>query len=254
MNAKKLNIILTCLLTISLIAISFLMGKEYSNDKKTDITKPNTYSTKASEAKIEESHVIEESVTDKQEDLNTTTEVKPVEQTITYTKTDNTVIEELNVIDTETEKTLNYEDESVALEKAKGIFVKLVDFAFYDGEIKGHTFKELSNDGKEKVLAIINSLDKKIDNKFPGYKDSISKTAGSALEKASEIISKGASNIADFSREKLGEENYQSILDAKDEMINYYKETSEIVKDKGSSIYSKAKDKIKEWYENFRKN
>ena len=55
-------------------------------------------------------------------------------------------------------------------------FVTLVDFLFYDGEIKGKTFKELSNKTKLKVLEIFLKIDNKLDNKFPNYKENISNT------------------------------------------------------------------------------
>ena len=55
-------------------------------------------------------------------------------------------------------------------------FVTLVDFLFYDGEIKGKTFKELSNKTKLKVLEIFLKIDNKLDNKFPNYKENSSNT------------------------------------------------------------------------------
>ena len=103
----------------------------------------------------------------------------------------------------------------------KGVFISLVDFLFYDGEIKGVTFDELTSAGKEKVLQIIHSIDEKIEKKFPGYKESISETATPAFKKASELIKKGATNIKEFSKDKLGEENFNKIMESKDELVEY---------------------------------
>lgn len=55
-------------------------------------------------------------------------------------------------------------------------FVTVVDFLFYDGEIKGYTFDELSATAKLKVLKLAFSIDSKIENYFPGYKEQISET------------------------------------------------------------------------------
>ena len=53
-------------------------------------------------------------------------------------------------------------------------FITIVDFLFYDGKIGNKTFAELSNSTKLKVLELALTIDQKIENKFPGYKESIS--------------------------------------------------------------------------------
>lgn len=59
----------------------------------------------------------------------------------------------------------------------KSGFVTVVDFLFYNAPIKGHTFSELSNSAKLKVLSLALYFDSKIETYFPGYKESISNTA-----------------------------------------------------------------------------
>ena len=61
-------------------------------------------------------------------------------------------------------------------DKAKHLFVTVVDFIFYDGQIGGYTFNQLSTSAKLQVLKIALSIDSKIDKYFPGYKESISST------------------------------------------------------------------------------
>lgn len=56
----------------------------------------------------------------------------------------------------------------------KSGFITVVDFIFYDGSIKGHTFKELSNSAKLKVLKMALYFDSKIEKYFPDYKETIS--------------------------------------------------------------------------------
>ena len=56
-------------------------------------------------------------------------------------------------------------------------FVKIVDFIFYGTEINGYTFKSLTNEAKLKIMSIALSLDKKVEEIFPGYKETISNGA-----------------------------------------------------------------------------
>ena len=170
---------------------------------------------------------------------------------ITYSANDEKVINSLN-------ETLNKVKSNVSdnafLDSAKGVFISVVDFLFYDGSINGVTFDELTDSGKQKVLEIASSIDSTIENKFPGYKETISDKASNAFNKASEIIKDGAKDLNDFAREKLGEDNYQSIIDAKDELIVYTKNAINFIGDVSSSLWSSAKDKLDNWYQNFKNN
>lgn len=139
-------------------------------------------------------------------------------------------------------------------DSAKGVFVSIVDFLFYDGEINGVTFNELTDSGKQKVLEIASKVDNAIESKIPGYKETISDTASKAFNKASEIIKSGANNLNNFAREKLGEENYQSIIDAKDELVYYTKNAINFLGDVGGKVFNTVKDKLDSWYQDFKNN
>lgn len=168
---------------------------------------------------------------------------------ITYSASDFKVINSLNdTLSTvrSSEVTSSFKD------SAKATFISIVDFLFYDGSINGVTFDELSDSGKRKVLEIASSIDSTIENKFPGYKDAISDKASNAFNKASEIIKEGANNLNDFAREKLGEDNYQSLIDAKDELIIYTKNAINFIGDVSSSLWNSTKDKLNNWYQNFK--
>lgn len=139
-------------------------------------------------------------------------------------------------------------------DSAKGVFVSIVDFLFYDGEINGVTFDELTDSGKQKVLEIASKVDNAIESKIPGYKETISDTASKAFNKASEVIKSGANNLNNFAREKLGEENYQSIIDAKDELVYYTKNAINFLGDIGGKVFNSVKDKLDSWYQDFKNN
>lgn len=200
---------------------------------------------------------VNESIIDKKEEIinNTNTNTNNTNtnnsNTITYSDKDTEVINSLNdTLSTvrSSEVTSSFKD------SAKATFISIVDFLFYDGEINGVTFDELSDSGKKKVLEIASSIDSAIENKFPGYKETISDKASNAFNKASELIKKGANDLNDFAREKLGEDNYQSIIDAKDELIVYTKNAINFIGDVSSSLWNSAKDKLNNWYQNFKNN
>lgn len=198
---------------------------------------------------------VNDNVIDKKEEIinntNTNNTNTNNSNTITYSDKDTEVINSLN--ETLTKVKSNVSDNDF-LDSAKGVFISIVDFLFYDGSINGVTFDELTDSGKQKVLEIASSIDSTIENKFPGYKETISDKASNAFNKASEIIKKGANDLNDFAREKLGEDNYQSIIDAKDELIVYTKNAINFIGDVSSSLWNSAKDKLNNWYQNFKNN
>lgn len=169
-----------------------------------------------------------------------------------YSSKDTAIINQLETIDREVDNLLNKEKNDDVKNKAKGIFIMLVDFVFYDGEINGVTFDSLTEAGKAKALKLINAIDEKIEKNFPNYKENISEKTSSAFLKASELIKKGASNIKEFAKEKLGEKYYQDIIDSKDEFLLYTKSALSIVGEFSSSLFNSLKDKLSNWYENFK--
>lgn len=171
-------------------------------------------------------------------------------ETNTYSSNDEVVI---NSLESSLTKINNGStSDSSFSDSAKGVFVSIVDFLFYDGEINGVTFNELTDSGKQKVLEIANKVDGAIESKIPGYKETISDTASKAFNKASEVIKSGANNLNNFAREKLGEENYQSIIDAKDELVYYTKNAISFLGDVGGKAFNSIKDKVSSWYQDFK--
>ena len=169
----------------------------------------------------------------------------------TYTEEDLIVINSFNEIKDEISKKI---DDSNFLDSCKAIFITIVDFIFYDGEIKGIKFDDLSEEAKQNILKTSNQIDELITSKFPNYKEDISSTTSNAFNKASELIKKGANNVNDFSKELLGEDNYNAIIDAKDDIVDYSKDAFENISDFTSNLYKDGKSKVKTWYEQFKTN
>jgi len=197
---------------------------------------------------------IESSSTKNVEDVstqkNTSSEII-TEEKQEYSIKDNKVINEL-------ENTLTTIQTSTVTEdftkSAKKTFIDIVDFIFYGGEIKGVTFDELTDTGKQKVLELANKIDESIEKKVPNYKDKISDTATNAFQSASSLIKKGSNNLNEFMKSKLSEEDYNAIIDAKDDLVYYSKNAVSFIKDNAPKIYSTIKDKLSNWYQKFKNN
>ena len=244
MNNKK-YVIISVIVGIVFLIMGVLIGLVYSNRDvifKENISNGNETNENVNKVKEES----KEEVPKQNNEIIKNEVSKP-----SLSNKDNTVINEMNntldSIDTESNSS-NFSD------KAKATFISIVDFLFYDGTIKGITFNELTDDGKQKVLEIANKIDVKLEEIEPGYKDKISSATRSAYNKASEIIKNGASSLNNFAKEKLGDENYNSIIDAKDELVKYSKNALNLVGSAGSKLFSNTKDKLNDWYQKFKNN
>ena len=171
-----------------------------------------------------------------------------------YTENDKIVINTFDSIEKDIDNLLQEEKTETVEDKLKGTFVTIVDFIFYDAEINGIKFDDLTDGAKQNILETAHTIDSKIEKKFPGYKETISDKTKNAYNKASEVIKKGANSVKNFSKEKLGEENYNAIVEAKDELVYYTKNAFDIVEDVTINLWEKGKSKVKDWYEKFRNN
>ena len=171
-----------------------------------------------------------------------------VEEKSNLSSNDNIVIESFKNLKTEIGELLTKENLDEAKTTCKETFVMIVDFIFFDGDIKGVKFDDLTEAGKEEILSISNTIDGIIVKKFPNYKEEISDKASTAYNKASELIKKGCENIKDFSKDKLGEDNYNKIKTTKDKIISTIKDEWDDTKEDAGELADKVKEKIKNWY------
>lgn len=240
---NKKIIIVSIVSGIALLLIGCLIGITYANKKNERVKIKEEVKE---EIKEKEDNNKDEIKIDRKLNDN---ENKNTIKNDNYNEKDNIVIDELN-------NTLKNIEESTQDEnfkdKASSTFISIVDFLFYDGTIKGISFDELTEKGKEKVLEISSKIDVKLEEKCPGYKEKISNSTSKAYQKASKIIKKGAKNINDFAKSALGDENYQAIIDAKDELVKYSKESLNYVTGAGSKVFNNTKEKLNEWYQNFK--
>lgn len=136
--------------------------------------------------------------------------------------------------------------ETFSLDKAKEYFITLVDFIFYNGEIKGKRFDELTSSAKAKVVYYTLMLDAKIDSKWPDYKNNIG-------TKYADIKAKLLAKYMDLTT-SICESNNETCAMAKEDfklMRESVNLTWNTLKNAFSYAYNKGKDAIVNWYEIF---
>lgn len=175
------------------------------------------------------------------------TEEKPTTITSNEVKITNEKVENRNA-DAEVvdylKETENYFNDSNLKEEVKVRFITIVDFLFYNGTIKEYTLNDLSSKAKLQVLKIALSIDSKIEDYFPGYKETISTTTGKIYtgvkNKIIESYLKITTKICNYDKTLCdnAKKDFQDIKTA-------FSITWNVIKD----LISSGTDHLKEWYE-----
>ena len=137
----------------------------------------------------------------------------------------------------------NNDDDETLGKTIKEKFVKGIDFLFYDEEIGGKTFKELTNATKLKILEIAMIIDSKIESKFPGYKDSINNSYQNIKTK---IVEKYLEITTDICN------NDPNLCVTAKEGFSNLKEKFGITWDVIKELTKNGVTKLKDWYEIWR--
>lgn len=124
-----------------------------------------------------------------------------------------------------------------AKEKGKEYFITGVDFIFYDKEMNGVTFDDLTEEGKKVTLENLETIDGWIMEIAPDYKDKI----GEKYQVVKDFVSTTYYDVLESIKESLGEENYSAIQEKKNK-----------IKDSITSTKDKALEKVSDWYQNFK--
>ncbi len=169
-----------------------------------------------------------------------------VTSTITTKTTIGTDDEVVSYFSNEYSTISSYSDDASLKEKAKEKFILIVDFIFYDTEIKGKKFSDLTDSAKAKIIYYTLLIDQKIDSKWPNYKDSIS-------SKYNDIKNKLIAKYLDLSS-SLCDSNLDTCADFKRD-FNLLKSsiglTWDVIKGCFKYVYNMSKEKLVLWYEMF---
>lgn len=139
-----------------------------------------------------------------------------------------------------------YSNDQTLKEKAKEKFITFVDFIFYDGEIKGKKFNDLTATVKAKVIYYTLLLDAKIDSKWPDYKKNID-------NKYNDIKARLIAKYMEITT-SICENNQDNCTNVKND-FNLLKKsvglTWGVIKRAFSYAYNSGKEHLVKWYEVF---
>lgn len=186
--------------------------------------------------KEEKQEVLEES--SKEEDIPTVKE-EPM-------------VQHFEAVETEVSSLLQAEKTEAIKETIAQKFIMLVDFIYYDSQINGVRFKDLTMTVQDNLKNILSRMDMAIETQIPEYKDTLKEkyhgVTNYVKEKASNLKDKVNTKV----EETIGTENYNNFKEAKDDMKESFKNTGSAIADTTSTVYQKGKDKVKNWYENLK--
>lgn len=173
------------------------------------------------------------------------------EATYEETNKDEIVLKYYQDEETKIKRLLNSNDKDMK-QKVSEKVVTLVDFLFYDGEIKGITRTDISDETKNKLMNIIEKVDTKIEKRFPDYKEKISDKTSDALNFIKEKGTNGIHKLGDYLNQKV--DNYDEFKDVANSIISNTKDDFNEVKDLAKSGFSKVKDYYEKWREDVKNN
>lgn len=146
--------------------------------------------------------------------------------------------QESNAIETYNENDMTFR------EKAKSTFTTIIDFLFYGKEVKGYTFKELTNSAKLKVISIALKMDHKIDQYFPNYKEIVKDKYASFKGKLAILYLEVTQSLC----ETVGDITCNQAKEDFENMKNSFGFTWSLLKELGKS----GKEKLSDFYLNWR--
>ena len=227
MNKKRILILIVSIIVLlSIIGVSFFFIKNKHNElEKLEINNSEKNNIKNNVSNNEDDK------RDQEKDNNGTNVGKISEEEIVNYFEDN-----YNEINSNTWDNVK--------NNAKEYFITIVDFIFYDGEIKGHTFNDLSTSAKLKIISIALKIDSKIEDHIPGYKETISSNSSKIYNNVKERL---VTLYLDISVEIC--KNHENGCNTAKEIFKDIKDNCRIGWDFVKKLVSSGTSKLKEWYE-----
>lgn len=262
-NLEKVKIILLGVIAIVLLCLLVVISIKFKNDSKDSVEK-NDVNSGVSEVVPDNDNtsVKEEDNTNKKPD-NSVSSDQPVSNnssTNNSTSSDSDVTQKEEVIYRESDVVSYFEklnqdidaykssDNTTMKEKIKTGFITVVDFLFYDGVIKGHTFDELTGEAKIKVLTLALKIDNKIEEYFPNYKESVKDKASAFREKVAVLYLEATAKLC----ESVGEASCNLARENFKDMKESFGFTWAGLKKVASTSASKISVLLKEWYQSIK--
>lgn len=131
------------------------------------------------------------------------------------------------------------EDFQMLKEKGKYYVTTGIDFIFFDKEINGIRFSQMTTEFKIRAMNDIAALDQAVEAYYPGYKESFS----SKYQVAAEFLSSKYLDMVDAIKEYLGDDNWNALGNMKDKIWgDITNKTDEAIEDL-KELYKSWRDK-----------
>jgi len=243
-NLPVMLLSVMCTLLLVIVILLIVDNKTFSfnnSTSKSDTLENNTKEIKE-EKKTEEKDEIREE-TKVEETKPEVKEPEKKEEVVAPVQEEKSEVNLLSYFDKESSLFTSSNNNESMTSKLKASFVGIVDFIFYDKEIKGYTFKELTNTAKLKVISVALAIDNKIDSYFPDYKEKIK-------DKYNDIKGKLALKYLEVTTEFCSK-NPDACKQARIDFDNM-KESFGLTWDLLKELAKNGTSKVKELYENWR--
>lgn len=182
-----------------------------------------------------------------------------IEETIVEEITEEELTTYISDINDEVDIIVTQEEVTPTVELTlKNTFITLTDFIFYKGEIKGKTFNELTTSTKESIISLYEKIDSKIEEKFPGYKETIKETSTSTYNNIKAKLTTLKNDLSTSYKQEIGEDNYIEQEELFDDSLNIMKDSFEpvinTIVEKSKEIYEDTKEKADSWYQEWKED
>ena len=168
-----------------------------------------------------------------------TTSEEILEEKEEYNEADKCVIEYFKKKYEELKEYFNSEDFEKLKTKGRELFIELVDFCFYNGEIKDYTLEDLSEEGKKAVNKTIDETVDLLDTYVPGFTVGLT----DKYTKAKDYLSTKYDSSLDYFRKWIGEEEYNNLKEEASKTGEGMKKIFSIFKDIADDKYQEFKTK-----------
>jgi hypothetical protein len=255
------NTLIALILTIVIIIGGSFIVDAFNKDNSNKMFASKTDDTKKSSNEI----VKDEETTSSKE--NTNNDVIVVEDTSTSAAIESSNVGSDIVVDTATsvdsqaleyfnaaESKIDSMADNIDKVKTEGkaLFVKLVDFIFYDTEINGIKFNDLTAATQEKLVAIANSVDSKIESKLPGYKETVVDYTGKTYTYLSDKLKQGITYVDTKIGENINPDTYAEVKEETSGVVDTIKESVGTAIDISKETLAVGKEKLQKWYEGWK--
>lgn len=225
-----------------IIFIIVIIALTYNSLTKEEVTQKNELQDKNTiEYRVEEQQNLISNTEPIIDNTNDNAEFTNYIETINSDITTITNKQELSPIDKET---------------LKNTFITLTDFIFYNGEIKGTTFSELTQTAKEKVISIYEKIDAKIESVYPGYKEMIKDTSIKTYNNIKEKLVDLKDQIKINYKNEIGEDRYndqvETFNEGKENMIESFEPIIDKAAEEAKEIYNETVKNLDKWYKNWK--